>query len=128
MTNPPEHPLHQENENPGALAGATGADIEDWLSWVDHNIQRESAARGLMEAVLACDPSDRLELLERFYEALCPGFPIIAFDSLMAEAAFWADRASPAERKAYALACYNRLSPSDQSGFLDYVQQKGAAA
>lgn len=79
-----------------------------------------------MNAVLDCDPGDRLELLERFYDALCPGFPIVPLDSLMAEAALWADSASPAERKAYALTCYNRLAPADQAAFLAYVQ-KGAA-
>lgn len=80
-----------------------------------------------MEAVLACDPDDRLELLERFYEALRPGFPIIPLDSIMEEAGFWADRASATELKAYALACYNRLSPSHQSDFLNYVQGRSEA-
>ena len=116
-----------ENENPGALAGATGDDLKDWLSWIDHNIRRELTARALMEAVLACDPDDRLDLLERFYEALRPGFPITAFGSVMDEAMFWADHASPAERKAYTLACFNRMSPADQSSFLNYVQQKEGA-
>ena len=124
LANPPDDP---ENENPGALAGATGADLHSWLEWVDLSIQRESAARSLMDAVLACEPRDRIPLMERFIEALRPGQPIAAFGSIMAEASFWADMASAAELKAYALACYSRLSPADQIGFLNYVQQKGAA-
>jgi hypothetical protein len=115
-----------QTRNPGALAGATGADLKDWLSWVDHNIRREAAARALMEAVLACDPDDRILLMERFIEALRPGQPITAFASIMSEASFWADMASTAELKAYALACYNRMSAADRSAFLGYVK-KGAA-
>ena len=116
-----------ENITPVPPACGTGVDIQDWLSWIDHNIRREVAARNLAAATLDCEPSDRLELLERFYDVLRPGFPIVAFDSLMAEAAFWADRASPAERKAYALACFNRMPARDQAAFLDYVQGRSAA-
>ena len=75
-----------------------------------------------MEAVLACDPRDRIPLMERFIEALRPGQPIAAFASIMEEASFWADMASTAELKAYALACYNRMAPSDRAAFLNYVQ------
>lgn len=119
--------MQTKTESPSALAGAAGADIQDWLDWIDDNIRWEVGARKLAVAILHCDPSHRLELLERFYDALRPGFPIIAFDSLMAEAAFWADRASPAERKAYALACFNRMPARDQAAFLDYVQGRSAA-
>ncbi|VDS10019.1 hypothetical protein PARHAE_03229 [Paracoccus haematequi] len=116
-----------ENIAPISHAGGTGADIQDWLSWIDDNIRREVAARNLADAVLDCDPLDRLEMLEQCYDALRPGFPIIAMNSLMVEASFWADRASPAERKAYALACFNRMPARDQAAFLDYVQGRSAA-
>lgn len=119
-------PPDGEKESPGALTGATGDELHSWLEWFDHNTKREDAARALMNAVLDCDPGDRLELLERFYDASRPGFPIVSLDSLMAEAGFWADRASPAERKAYALACYTRMAPADQAGFLAYVQKGDA--
>lgn len=96
-----------------------------WLDWVDNNvnIHREVSARALLTAVLDCDPRDRVPLMERFIEALRPGQPITAFDGVMAEAAFWADMASTAERKAYALACFNRLSVADRAAFLNYVQR-----
>lgn len=121
------HVPARENENPGALAGATGADEKSWQDWVDNNIHREVSARALLTAVLDCDPRDRVPLMERFIEALRPGQPITAFNGVMAEAAFWADMASTAERKAYALACFNRLSVADRAAFLNYVQ-RGADA
>lgn len=116
-----------ENVAPIPLADGTGADLQDWLSWIDDNIRREVAARNLAAAALDCDPSDRLELLERMHDALRRGFPIAAFGRVMDEASFWADHASPAERKAYALACFNRMPARDQAAFLEYVQGRSAA-
>lgn len=118
-----------ESITPISHAGGTGAgaDLQDWLSWVDDNTRREVAAGNLAAATLNCDPSDRLELLELLHEALRRGFPITAFGSVMDEAAFWADGASPAERKAYCLACFNRMPARDQAAFLDYVQGRSAA-
>lgn len=114
-------------ENPDALAGAVGADLNSTAEWVDTNTRRESAARPLCDAVAACDPRDRLFLLELLIEALRAGQPVPAFDSVMAEASHWADWASTAELKAYALACYTRLSAWDQNAFLGYVQGRAAA-
>ncbi|MCT4333790.1 hypothetical protein MU516_13040 [Paracoccus sp. YLB-12] len=116
-----------EKENPGALAGATGTDLKVWLDWVDNNLNRESAARSLLEAVLACDPRDRIPLMERFIDALRHGAPLPAFGGVMDEASFWADGATASELKCYAVACYSRLSAKDQRGFLGYVQGSAAA-
>lgn len=81
-----------------------------------------------MEAVLACDPRDRVPLMERFIEALRPGWPLSAFmSSVMEEAGFWTDMASRVELKAYCLACFERLPRDDQASFLNYVQQKECA-
>ncbi|MTD99257.1 hypothetical protein GIY56_03030 [Paracoccus sp. YIM 132242] len=115
------------NENPGALTGATGADLHSWLEWVDLNIQRESAARVLMEAVLACDPHDRIPLMERFIDALRPGDPLSPFMGIMASARDWASWASRAELKAYALACYEAMSGRDQAAFLGHIDRRTAA-
>ena len=119
--------MQTQMKSPSALAGASGADIQDWLSWIDNNIRREVAARSLADAALNCDPGDRLELLEQFHDALRPGFPITSFGGVMAEATFWADNASPAERKAYCLATFNRMSARDQAAFLQHVQGRSAA-
>lgn len=119
--------MTRQKECPGTLAGATGADVQEWLSWIDHNIERENAAREFALALLKCDPADRLELLEVSIEALRPGWPVPPFGRVMDEASFWADMASRAERKAYMLACFERLSVRDQSGFLAYAQRRSAA-
>lgn len=116
-----------ENENPGALAGASGADLHSWLEWVDLNIQRELAARALMEAVLACDPRDRVPLMERFIEAMRPGDPLPPFMGIMASARDWAAWACRAELKAYALAAYEAMNPRDQAAFLGHLDQRAAA-
>lgn len=116
-----------EIENPGALAGATGADLHSWLEWVDLSIQREAAARSLMEAVLACDPSDRIPLMVQFIEAMRPGAPIPAFGSIMASARDWAAMASRTELKAYALACYEAMNGQDQAAFLSHIGRRAAA-
>lgn len=117
----------QAKENPGSAATETGMDLQDWLSWVDNSLNRETAARGLLDAVLACDPRDRIPLMERFIDALRHGAPLPPFGGVMDEASFWADGATTAELKCYAVACYSRLSPKDQRGFLGYVQGMAAA-
>lgn len=116
-----------ENENPGALAGATGADLEDFLNAIDNNLKRESAARTLMEAVLACDPQDRITLMECFIEALRQGDPVPPFMGIMASARDWAAWACRAELKAYCLASFEAMSGRDQAAFLGHVGGRAAA-
>ena len=116
-----------QNITPISHGGGTGADIKDWLSWFDTNLTRHHAATALADAVLKCDAEDRLPFIEAIHHALSAVFPGPLFGSIMAEAAFWADRASHAERKAYCLACYNRMPAREQSAFLDYVQGRSAA-
>lgn len=120
-------PPDRANENPGALAGATGAEFKDWLSWVDNNLNRESSARGLIEAVLACDPRDRIPLMERFIEAMRCGAPMPTIGGIMAEARDWAAWACRAELKAYALASYEAMNGRDQAAFLGHLDRRAAA-
>lgn len=54
------------------------------------------------------------------------GMPGAPFLGIMDEAESWADLATVQERKAYALACYTRLSERDRAAFLAHV--RGAAA
>ncbi|WBU53511.1 hypothetical protein [Paracoccus sp. SCSIO 75233] len=55
------------------------------------------------------------------------GQPIPPLMGYMDEASFWADLACREELKAYALACYTRLTPADQRAFLEFVQGRAAA-
>ena len=116
-----------ENENPGALAGATGIDHQDWLVWLDNNLKRESAARALSQAVADCDPADRLPFLETLIDALRQGEPSVGFGPIMAEARDWAAWASRAELKAYCLAAYEAMSGRDQAAFLGHLDRRAAA-
>lgn len=114
-------------ENPGALAGATGIDIREWLARIDHNLKRESSARALARAVADCDPADRLPFLERIVEGLRAGEPSVGFGPIMAEARDWAAWASRDELKAYCLAAYEAMSGRDQAAFLGHLDRRAAA-
>lgn len=120
--------LEAANENPGALAGATGAELHSSAVTHDHTLNRLRTASALACAVAACDPDDRVPFLERLLEELRPGWPQVPFlCGVMEEAGFWADMASRVELKAYCLASYRRMTPADQAAFLGYVQQREAA-
>lgn len=99
----------------------TGWDYREWLAWVDDCLDRERAAVRFTNALRDVPPDDRVSLLETMFHALRPGMPIVAFGPLMAEAYFWADRASRSERKAYALACVSRMSQADRASFIAYL-------
>ena len=114
-------------ENPAAAATADGANVQSWFDWFDNNTRRESKARALIDAVVACDPSDRLIFLETIFEALRPGEPIPPFMGIMSEARDWASWASRTERKAYLWACWEHLASADQSAFLAHVSCEVAA-
>jgi hypothetical protein len=76
------------------------------------------------------DDDQRINAADRMNEMavmLGAGMPIAPLFNFMDEATFWADMATRAERKAYALACFNRLHAADQAAFLAYVQ-RGAAS
>lgn len=110
--------------DPVAGVPATGASIQDWLSWIDNNLRRSIQARALAEALVDCDPEVRLLLLESAHEFFRTGSPLVPLGNVMDEATFWADTASPAERKAYCLACYVRMPAEHQAAFLEYVGEK----
>lgn len=114
-------------ETPAALAGATGADLQGYLDWLDHTLARVDAASALSPAIIACDPNEREDLLEAALAHLRAGQPLPPFMGVLASATFWADCASRAELKACTLACFTRLSPSDRNAFLNHVQKEVAA-
>ena len=83
--------------------------------------------RAFVDALFDMDPADRLPLIEIVLDDLRAGQPVPSFMGIMAEASHWADWASRAELKAYALACFRRMAPADQRAFLDHVQGRAAA-
>ena len=52
-------------ENPGALAGATEVKVENFWEWFDSNVKRQAGASRIIEAVLSCDPEDRVLFLDQ---------------------------------------------------------------
>lgn len=116
------------NENPGALAGATGAERHSEWEHVLDTANRLNAQDRFCRAVAELPAEDRAEVLDaalRFFEAGEPSPHAIT--TLMEDASAWARWASPRERKAYALAAFNSLRPSDQRAFLVHVT-RGARA
>lgn len=103
------------------------ADYQDERSWIDSNLNRALATRQFCHALVQFEPDDRLEVLEDAYEFFSAGFPMPLLGTLMEQAAFWADRASRQERKAYLLACYNRVSPEDRAAFWRHVRAAAPA-
>ena len=119
--------LNSAKENPGALAGATEVDLEGFWSLFDHNLIRQAQASRIIDAVLSCDPEDRVLFLETILDQIRPGWPKSFNIDVMEEAGWWADTASTPERKAYMLACYRRLSRTDKESFLTYITGRAAA-
>lgn len=101
--------------------------VRESLDWLDATLARVDAASRLSAAIVACHPDDREGLLEAALDHLRAGQPVPPFTGVMAEAALWADWASPAELKAYCLATYTRMRPADQRAFLGFVKGRAAA-
>lgn len=117
-----------ENENPGALAGATGADVQTTIAWLDHTLNRIDAASGLRAAVLAIPADDRVPFLEAALAALEPDWPGVPFNGPLVEARDWATWASLPQREALTLACFETLPAHRQAAFLAHVAPERRAA
>jgi hypothetical protein len=113
------------NENPGALAGATGADQLGTSFKTEEYRARAVAASALADAIADCDRDDAVTLMDAALWGLRAGAPGPAFLSIMQEAEEWADFATVSERKAYCLASWNRLPGSDRAAFLAHVTGGG---
>lgn len=107
--------------DPGARSSASEVDMQSGRDCKQYIPRPPDVARRFSDALVAFDPDDRLDVLEDAHEFLCAGMPIVLFGCLMEQATFWADRASRSERKAYLLACFNRLSPADQLAFRKHI-------
>jgi hypothetical protein len=116
-----------ESENPGALAGATGAKDLCIGDTAKQYRNKRARAMALREAIRECDPTDAAVILSDALDKMRLGAPIPALINAMDEAQSWAEWATPAEHKAYCLACYNAMPPKDRAGFLAYVTGRAAA-
>jgi hypothetical protein len=118
---------NKAKENPASTGMDHGA------MWNGHSVSEIQyqtnlpPAMALVLAIVKCDRLDACEIMEQVLEELALDMPIPPFLGIMDQAAFWADMATQREAKAYALACYNRLTPDNQAAFLNYVQGRAAA-
>ncbi len=113
-----------EMETPEALAGATGAKSIELASFRSEEYRsRAVAASALGSAIAECDPADACILMEAaLADLLSQRMPPAPFlGGVMDAARCWAGWASANEHKAFALACFERLSAADQRAFLAHV-------
>ena len=85
--------------------------------------------RGCLAAVVldSVDDDPFWAILEALVPARCAGQPLPSFLDIEAEARWWADIASPVERRAWLTACFLRLPARDQKGFLAASKRRAAA-
>lgn len=110
-----------ENENPGTLAGVTGAEKHVNGITGEEYRKRVKSATVLCLAITECEPEDACIIMEAALMDLGAGQPRPPLFSVMEEATHWADFASVAELKAYALACFNRMPGQVKRAFLAHV-------
>lgn len=121
-------PGGSKKENPGALAGATGADIE--ASLIDseqHTIRPDRSstpaerAIAIMTAWHALTDWEACHFADYIFAEVRGHEPIPPLNGILAEARQWADFTSPSELDAYALAAFERMGPPRQAAFLAHV-------
>jgi hypothetical protein len=89
---------HRENENPGALAGATGADADKKTLAAEDYRMRAQCATALAEAIADCHPDDAVQIMTAALLELAPTrTPGDYFLSIEDDAKWWASVAPPAQ-------------------------------
>lgn len=115
-----------ENENPGALAGATGAD--DFPNFVtEEYLNRAEAATALCHAIADADRDDAVFLMDAALERLSVGAPLPVFLDALDDAKWWASFAAPHELRAFAFAIYQAMTKQMRARFREYVLREEAA-
>ena len=107
----------------------TLADFEGWDGFttiISARLDPKERAALAWASLRSLDADDALNVAE----AVLTGadYPLPPFLAPMEDARWWADLANRRERKAYALAAYEAMSPADQAAFLDHVTDRRAAA
>lgn len=114
----------RKKENPGALAGASGAEaIEQKNSDAAYRLRQEWAI-ALRFAIDHCDPVDAALIMSDALERLRGGSPTPPLMNAVREAHEWAAWATPYEVKAYCLACFHAMPAKSQDGFLAHVMHE----
>jgi antirestriction protein len=75
----------------------------------------------IVKCVKAEGRVEACEIMAGALEQYALEWPIAPMLGIMDQASFWADMATQDEAKAYALACYNRLTPANKAAFRDYI-------
>lgn len=101
-----------EMRNPGALAGATGADHEGINFKTERYRRRALAATALCHAIGECHPEDAVLLMQAALADLSPAYPLPVLSCPVQEARLWASIATDPERKAWAIASIEALAPA----------------
>lgn len=123
---PGQSPAHASASRTLGYALLSG-DYDDWqaatLIFAARLTVQERTA--LAWAVLRALDPDQAELVAQ--SIIGPaGMPLYCETDPMGMASMWSDWASPAERRAYALACYRRMTPQEQAAFLDFISERAA--
>ncbi len=81
-----------------------------------------------LSALDACDEDRARGIAVRVLGAIeRAGWPAVPFGEVLDEATFWAEMASPAEWRAYALVCLGKLTPKQRAAVLVLLDQKAPA-
>lgn len=109
-----------ENENPGALAGATGAEFEGSECLESYKV-RHGLATLLCRTINACHPRDAVPIMVAALGEIGAGMPPPTLRKPMVEAREWAKDATVYELRAYAAACVEEMPAEDLANFLAFV-------
>lgn len=121
------HAQGRANENPGALAGATGAEYEVSHFKEEEYRKRAEAATALCRSIAQCDRDDAVLILSAALVDLSMGAPLPVWLSALDDARWWASLATEIELKAFLLASFEALRPTARRAFLVHVQARVAA-
>jgi len=109
-----------KNENPGALAGATGADFVFADSFGGY-ATRHALATELIRAIVACPPKEAALIMAAALAMIGAGTPPPTLRKVMIEARQWAGEATVYELRGYAAACVEAMEPAVRGDFIAYV-------
>ena len=113
--------LAVEKQNPGALAGATGAACEVGNFKTQEYRERAVSATRLCAAIAECHPEDAVLILSAALQDMAAGAPLPVWQSALEDARWWASYATQFELKAWCLASFEAMHPKARTGFLAYA-------